>query len=99
MSKATAVLLKDPDYVGQIRNAFDRQHAIHGVMGHVFQQLEEESIRETGSGFVLNWARDNPGRFINLICRMTPTIAPMTGMQGDVNLTVNHTLISTALDD
>ena len=87
------------DHVAQLRSVLEGQHAIHGIFGRVLEKLENKSMQETGNGFVYNWAEENPGRFINLICKMTPSLQPLSGMQGDITLTINNNLIQTSLDD
>ena len=87
------------DHIAQLRTVLEGQHAIHGIFGRTLEQLERKAIDETGNGFVYNWAEENPGRFITLLVKMTPNLAPLQGMQGDINLTVNNNLITTALDE
>ena len=104
MEEETSVTYAEPaKHVTQdqfnLAAVFNAQHPMHGFLGNVLEELEAEFIRDTGEGYVKGWARVNPGRFITLICRTVPTLAPLQGMQGDVNLTVNQNLISTSLDD
>ena len=74
--------------VAQLRS----QHGLHGVLANVFDSLG-------GEDFILEWAEDNPGPFIKLLFAATPTMQPVSGVQGDVNLIVHHTLGPTSLDD
>lgn len=86
------VLVSAEEQVTQLRSILENQHAIHGMFGRVFERLG-------GEDFLYEWGVDNPGRYITLMCKMTPGLAPLQGMQGDINLTVNQNLISTSLDD
>lgn len=80
------------DRVAKVRTALEGQHAIHGIFGSVFQRLG-------GEDFLYDWAEENPGRFITLLTKMTPGLAPTQGFQGDLNLHIHHSLGTTALDD
>ncbi len=77
--------------VSDVRQALSAQHAIHGMFGSVFERLG-------GEEFLLEWAQDNPGRFLGMLTRMTPGLAPTTGLQGDIELHVHATLAPTELD-
>lgn len=85
-------LLLEDDHVKAIKAALGAQHALHGMFADVLHDLG-------GKDFVLNWAKENPGRYLNLLVKMTPNLIPTSGMQGDINLTVNNALLPTALDD
>jgi hypothetical protein len=84
------VLLED-DHIKAIKQALGAQHALHGMFADVLHDLG-------GKDFVLRWAEENPGRFLNLLVKMTPNLLPTSGMQGDINLTVNSALMPTDLD-
>ena len=93
MSEQEQVLITEEEgRVAQLRTVLEGQHAIHGMMARVFDRLG-------GEDFVYEWAQDNPGRFIGMFVKATPTLAPLQGMQGDIQLTVNNHLVSTSLDD
>lgn len=86
------LVAEDDKRVKAIRVALEGQHAIHGIFGSVFEKLG-------GEDFLLDWAVDNPGRFITLLTKMTPGLQPTQGFQGDLNLTVHESLGTTSLDD
>ena len=67
------------------------QHAIHGIFGRVFE-------RWGGEDRLLDWADENPGRFITLMVGMTPSMTPMNSVSGDVHLHVHQSLVPSALD-
>jgi hypothetical protein len=85
-------------HIAQIKAALTAQHAVHGLFADVLEDLENESIRETGQGFLKNWAKDNPSRFITLFVKMTPNLMPQQGVQGEVNIKINGGLVPTDLD-
>ena len=84
-------LIEDGKVVSKVRESLERQHAIHGVFGRVWDRLG-------GEEFLYEWAEENPGRFITLITKMTPGLAPTSGFQGKVVLHVDASLTPTALD-
>jgi hypothetical protein len=81
----------DDSFSERLASALGAQHAMHGLFGNVFMRLG-------GEDFVYEWARDNPGRFITLLTKMTPGLMPTSGVQGDVHLHVHQTLVPTELD-
>jgi hypothetical protein len=81
----------DNDLGQKLAGALGAQHAMHGLFGNVF-------LRLGGEDFIYEWARDNPGRFITLLTKMTPGLMPTAGHQGDVHLHVHQTLVPTDLD-
>ena len=85
------LVTEEDNRVQAVRTALEGQHAIHGMFGSVFERLG-------GEEFLYEWALDNPGRFLGMLTRMTPGLAPTTGMQGDVHLHVHQSLGPTALD-
>ena len=78
--------------VERLKTALEAQHAMHGIFGEVFQRLG-------GTDFLFEWAEENQGRFITLMTKMTPGLAPTQGFQGEVHLHVHNSLTPTALDD
>ena len=78
--------------VGKLRDVLESQHAIHGIVGAVFERCG-------GEDFMYEWAIDHPGQFIKLMCGMTPGMAPTQGMQGDVVLHIHQSLGVSELDD
>ena len=80
------------DHVARMRTALTAQHAIHGIFGAVFEKLG-------GEDRFIEWADENYGRYITLLTKMTPGLAPTTGFQGDVHLHVHNSLTPTALDE
>jgi hypothetical protein len=69
----------------------EAQHPLHGVLGRVWD-------RKGGEDFVADWADENPGAFIKMVMACTPSMQPMTTVQGDVVLHVHPSLAPTALD-
>ena len=67
------------------------QHAVHAMLGRVFERMG-------GEDFLLEWALENPGKFITLLTRCTPNMTPVNAISGDVNLVVHQALAPTDLD-
>ena len=88
----TTEVLPDIDYAERVKDILNSQHAIMGIFGNVFVELG-------GQQFLLEWARDNPTKYITLLTKMVPTMSPVSGFQGDVNITINPALPRTSLDD
>lgn len=82
----------------KVREQFQNQSAVHEMLGNVLVKMEERAQEELGHGFVEDWAWENPGSFIKLIAGSTPSIAPVSAVQGDVVLHVHPTLAPTDLD-
>ena len=68
------------------------QHALMGIYGNVFERLG-------GEDFLFEWAEDNPSKFLSMIVKMVPNIAPTQGIVGDINIRISSDLPRTALDD
>lgn len=77
--------------IERVRETLDQQHAIDGMFGEVFDELG-------GKAFLLEWAEANPGRFITLMTRMKPTMAPTAGLVGELTVKISPILTPTALD-
>jgi hypothetical protein len=75
----------------RLRDTLDQQHAIDGLFGEVFQELG-------GKAFLLEWAESNPGRFITLMTRMKPTMAPTVARTGELTINISPSLVPTVLD-
>ncbi len=73
--------------VGQLQG----QHAIHGLIGRVFERIG-------GEDRMVTWADENPGRFFSMMVATTPNLTPVSTIQGDVNLVVHQALAPTDLD-
>jgi hypothetical protein len=73
-------------------DALHQQHPIHGIIGEIFEDLG-------GHRGLLECAQENPKWFYTNMFKTVPNMAPLQGMQGDINLTINNNLIPTALDD
>ena len=82
---------KDLDTVDQVRQALSIQHPVHSLFAEVFEEMG-------GKVFLKEWAEDNPGRFITLLTRMTPTMAPQSMTPTDIKITINNQLGPTPLD-
>ena len=68
------------------------QHALMGVYANVFQRLG-------GEDWILEWARENPSKYLNQLTRMVPNLQPTQGIQGEVNIRISNDLPRSALDD
>ncbi len=86
-----AELLPADEMTEKVKQVLHSQHAIMGIFGNVFERLG-------GEQFLYEWAEDNPTKFIVLMTKMVPALAPAQGMQGDVKLMVHPTLVSSELD-
>ena len=85
-------LLPADDMTQRVKEVLHSQHAIMGIFGNVFERLG-------GEQFLLEWAQDNPTKFITLMTKMVPTLQPTSGLQGDVKLLVHPTLVPSELDN
>ena len=74
-----------------VRKTLHAQHPIHGAFANVFAKLG-------GEEFLLDWAEENPDKFLSMLTRMTPALQAGTGHQGDINITINSAIGSTELD-
>jgi hypothetical protein len=77
--------------IARVHSTLTAQHAIHGVLADVL-------IEVGGKNYIKDWAEENPGAFIRLLVSSVPNLAPVTGISGDVSITINNTLIRTELD-
>jgi len=75
----------------KVQEVMHAQHALHGVLADVWAELG-------GPAFVKEWAREQPGQFISMMVRLTPSMIPQHGIQGDVNIVVNNIFKPTELD-
>ncbi len=66
------------------------QHSLHGMLGEVFEELG-------GKDFLLDWAEENPDKFITHLMRLAPPAIPK-GQQGAIHLHVHSDLQPSALD-
>jgi len=75
----------------RIVQQLETQHPMHGALGRVYQRVggEERLVR---------YADENFGAFLKMMFAATPSVAPTNAIQGDINITINNNLISTALD-
>jgi hypothetical protein len=85
-------LVLEDDDTQKLVQVLRSQHALMGIFGNVFE-------RHGGEEFLYEWAGDNPTKFINLLCRMVPNLAPSQGLQGDLNIRISADLPRSALDD
>ena len=78
--------------VALVRDVLDSQHPMHGLLGRVLE-------RAGGEDYILEWAEDHPGQFIKLlVANCVPAVQPQSGVQGDINITINEVLQPTSLD-
>lgn len=69
----------------------EKQHPFHAAMGRTYDRLG-------GDDLLYGWAEENPGGFLKMIMATTPSMQPVTSIQGDVILHVHPSLAPTALD-
>jgi hypothetical protein len=74
-----------------IQQSMAAQHPLHGMMAEVFR-------RRGGVDWLDQLAEEHPRWFITMMVKMVPGVAPSQGMQGDLNITINNTLVRTELD-
>ncbi len=67
------------------------QHPIHGAFANVFAKLG-------GEEFLLEWAEENPDKFLSMLTRMTPALQPGATHQGDVKIRVDNAIGTSDLD-
>ena len=96
MSQAQSVLsegvvLADDD-TQKLVQVLRSQHALMGIYGNVFERLG-------GEQFLFEWAQDNPSKYLTMLVKMVPTLAPTSGLQGDINIRISNDLPRSALDD
>ena len=75
----------------QVKLAYTTAHPMFGIFAEVLEEVG-------GKTFIKEYAEDNPGQFIRVLVAMAPSVAPVTGMQGDVNIHIHNQLGRTALD-
>lgn len=68
------------------------QHAIHGLMGSVFDRLG-------GEDWLLDWAKEHETQFVKMLVSSTPSMAPLNTVSGDVHVHVHSELKPSDLDD
>jgi hypothetical protein len=90
MSESELVL--DTTDTRKLVDVLRSQHALMGIYGNVFERLG-------GEQFLYEWAEDNPSKFLSMIVKMVPNIAPSQGLQGDVNIRISADLPRSKLDD
>jgi len=73
-----------------IAETLKNQHSLHGLMGEVFEELG-------GKDYLLEWAEDNPDKFIPMLLKLAPPAIPK-GQQGSIHLHVHSDLQPGALD-
>ena len=91
MSESQEVVL-DSENTQKLKEVLNSQHAVMGIFGNVFERLG-------GEQFIYEWAKDNPTKYITLLTRMVPTLAPTQGLQGDLTIRIASDLPRSALDD
>jgi len=96
MSQAQSVLsegvvLADDD-TQKLVQVLRSQHALMGIYGNVFERLG-------GEQFLFEWAQDNPSKYLTMLVKMVPTLAPTSGLQGEINIRISNDLPRSALDD
>jgi hypothetical protein len=92
MGSAAQDLILNDDSTQKLVDILHSQHALMGIYGDVFQELG-------GRAFLLEWAADNPSKFLSMLVKMVPNIAPSQGLQGDVVIRISADLPRSKLDD
>ena len=74
----------------------NQMRATHPLMGVMFEVAMEgsEDIRD----MFRNLKEDNPNGYLKMLVNFVPSVAPVTGVQGEVHLHVHQSLGPTALD-
>jgi hypothetical protein len=85
-------IVLDNDQTQKLVTVLHSQHALMGIWGNVFDRLG-------GEQFLFEWAQDNPTKYLTMLTRMVPTLAPSQGIQGDINIRISNDLPRGALDD
>jgi hypothetical protein len=75
----------------KIQQSMAAQHPLHGMMAEVFE-------RRGGVDWLDRLAEEHPRWFITMMVKMVPGVAPTAAMSGDLNITINNTLVRTELD-
>jgi hypothetical protein len=73
-------------------NSLHSQHPLMGVYSNVFMRLG-------GEDWILEWARENPSKYLNQLVKMVPNLQPTQGLVGDVNIRISNDLPRSGLDD
>lgn len=80
------------DQTQKLVDVLHGQHALMGLYGNVFARLG-------GEQFLFEWAQDNPSKFLMMLAKMVPNIAPTQGIQGALKIVVSNDLPRSPLDD
>ena len=73
-------------------NSLHSQHPLMGVYSNVFMRLG-------GEDWILEWARENPSKYLNQLVKMVPNLQPTQGLVGDVNIRISNDLPRSGLDE
>ena len=73
-------------------NSLHSQHPLMGVYSNVFMRLG-------GEDWILEWARENPSKYLNQLVKMVPNLQPTQGLVGDVNIRISNDLPRSGLDN
>jgi hypothetical protein len=82
----------DNEQTQKLVTVLHSQHALMGIFGNVFERLG-------GEQFLYEWAEDNPSKYLTMLVKMVPNLAPTQGIQGDINIRISSDLPRSALDD
>jgi len=75
----------------RLSTTFEAQSPFDGIMANVFNDMGGEKA-------LLKWAKDNPGTFYKLMVQLRPKVAPSSGHNGEVVISINNHLQPSALD-
>ena len=92
MSQLAQELVLEDDDTAKLVQVLRSQHALMGIYGDVFERLG-------GAQFLFEWAQDNPSKYLTMLVKMVPNLAPTQGIQGDINIRISNDLPRSALDD
>jgi hypothetical protein len=92
MGQLAQELVLEEDDTTKLVQVLRSQHALMGIYGNVFERLG-------GEQFLFEWAQDNPSKYLTMLVKMVPNLAPTQGIQGDINIRISNDLPRSALDD
>jgi len=75
----------------RLHSEFEGYGAIPSLAVRVFERIGGEDA-------MVEYAEENRGWFYTHFLKMRPNVAPISGIQGEVNIVINNGLSRTALD-
>lgn len=74
-----------------LRSTFEAQSPFDGIMANVFNDMGGEKR-------LLKWAKENEGTFYKMMIKLRPNVAPSSGHNGEVVISINNHLQPSPLD-